>query len=284
MNWKALIFTLLLPCWLGAAPTPAGLPFLDMNIREAQLRAAQLNKPVFVYFSASWCMPCQWMEKNPFMDAGLISLVSAHYIAIKVDADDVQGAIDIDQYQVLKFPTMLIFSASGKILARQERSVSTDRLIELLSKYQSAKDAGMAAPAVVGAPEVHMDHLNMPPLVPSPAPRNTYYASSESEEGQSVPSSYTPPVTENTYRTANLDYYVIQTGAFADYQGAMQSRREAEQRYRVPVSILEDSQPQRATLFKVHVGHFFSATEAENFLKQLKTAGVQGFVVKRSKL
>lgn len=123
MNWKTLLVALLLPYWLAASNLPVEVHFLDMGIPQAQQQAAQLNKPLLVYFSASWCMPCQWMDSNTFSDAGLASFINANYIAVKVDMDEVRGSREMDEHQVKSLPTLLVFSASGTLLARQESSI-----------------------------------------------------------------------------------------------------------------------------------------------------------------
>lgn len=283
MNWKVLLVLLLTPCWLAASNSAGKIEFLNMRLPEARQQAAQLNKPLLVYFTASWCMPCQWMETNTFQNAALIDYTNQNFLAVKVDVDDEEGGYEMGRHNITILPTIMIFNAGGQLLVKQERSIAADRLLELLHQYSvPAKGEGTAAPVA------QMNHLSKPALIPtdnttSQASITQTYAQESAGLGMEIRPS---APTGQGVRTGALPatYYVVQTGAYGEYQYAVQARREAEQKYLLPARILEDAQPNRPTYFKVHLGIFNSEQEATRFTERLQREGKQGFVVKVNNL
>jgi thiol:disulfide interchange protein DsbD len=82
---------------------------------RATEQARAEGRPLFVYFTAKWCMACVEMEKGPFKDRKVIGAM-ARFVALQVDATtDESPATDAikSKYKVVGLPTLIVFDRSG---------------------------------------------------------------------------------------------------------------------------------------------------------------------------
>ena len=135
MNTQLLLPLLLLP-YLAMATVLTDVEFLP-STAEAQARATQEGKLYFVHFTASWCVPCQWMEENTFVDDAVSTFVKDNYLAVKMDFDDANSANYKKRYQVTSLPSLLVFNAKGELIDQYKTSLSKDELLQILKKNSS---------------------------------------------------------------------------------------------------------------------------------------------------
>jgi uncharacterized protein YyaL (SSP411 family) len=81
---------------------------------DAFARAARERKPVLLSIGASWCHGCAVMDRATYADKGIVALVSARTVPVRVDAD---RRPDInDRYNLEGWPTTALLTPSGEIL------------------------------------------------------------------------------------------------------------------------------------------------------------------------
>lgn len=73
-------------------------------------RAAQDKKPVLLYFTASWCPPCQKMKSTTFASPEVAQALS-DCVTIKVDVDEHRQLAQ--EHNVRSIPHMKLVSADG---------------------------------------------------------------------------------------------------------------------------------------------------------------------------
>lgn len=98
-------------------PQPAGYWLTDPA--AAFTKAEAEKKPVFVDFSASWCLPCLEMERRTFNQPEVEKFLSENFVSLKVDCT-VETPVCremIRRYQVVGWPTYLVLDAQGKVQA-----------------------------------------------------------------------------------------------------------------------------------------------------------------------
>jgi len=93
--------------------------FFDGSYGEALAQAKVENKLLFIYFTASWCGPCVYMQKYIFPDPELSAYTKLHYIAVKIDIGKEDGRLLLNKFTHGKrqgVPAYFIINAREEIL------------------------------------------------------------------------------------------------------------------------------------------------------------------------
>ncbi|MEO8310894.1 MAG: thioredoxin fold domain-containing protein [Caldimonas sp.] len=129
----------------------------DVEIDAAFAAARSENKPVFVYWGAKWCPPCNQVKATLFNRQDFIERSRA-FVPVYVDGDS-PGAQKIGaRFKVSGYPTMVLFSPQGQEVTRLPGEVEPVRYTEVLTLGMNAArpvsavlaDA-LARPATLGA-------------------------------------------------------------------------------------------------------------------------------------
>jgi thioredoxin-like negative regulator of GroEL len=104
---------------------------------KAKETAAQQEKSVLVFFSATWCQPCRHMIEKVFPDKKVIKELN-NWIPVYVDGDEsMELAME---YKIIGFPTCVLLNADGNEIARFVGGVDT--AAEFLRRLANAKEFG----------------------------------------------------------------------------------------------------------------------------------------------
>jgi thioredoxin-related protein len=119
----------------GPAPADAGIAWThaanDAEVDAAFARARAESRPVFVYWGAEWCPPCNQVKATLFNRQDFIERSRA-FVPVYVDGD-APGAQKLgSRFRVSGYPTMVLFSPQGQELTRLPGEVDPARYGELL--------------------------------------------------------------------------------------------------------------------------------------------------------
>lgn len=116
-----------------------GIKFFTGSWAELQEKAKAEKKPFFVDIYAVWCGPCKWMSKNTFTNAQVGEYANQNYIAYKLDGEKGEGLKIAQQYKLEAYPTILFFSAEGKLVGKQVGAQDSEAFINTMKKYKDKK-------------------------------------------------------------------------------------------------------------------------------------------------
>jgi thiol-disulfide isomerase/thioredoxin len=109
----------------------------DGEVDAAFAAARSENKPVFVYWGAKWCPPCNQVKATLFNRQDFIERSRA-FVPVYVDGDS-PGAQKIGaRFKVAGYPTMVLFTPQGQEVTRLPGEVEPVRYTEVLTLGMNA--------------------------------------------------------------------------------------------------------------------------------------------------
>jgi thioredoxin-like negative regulator of GroEL len=104
---------------------------------QAQRQARTLNRPVLMHFHATWCGPCQQMERTVLNTNEVLKEIDSRCVAIKVDSDKQPHLVQ--QFGVNALPCDVFVGSDGKILKVNQGAVSADQYKALIANAAPTK-------------------------------------------------------------------------------------------------------------------------------------------------
>jgi thioredoxin-like negative regulator of GroEL len=112
--------------------------FSDADVDVAFALARNQNKPVFVYWGAAWCPPCNQLKATLFNRQDFIARSKA-FVAVYIDGDS-PGAQKLGaRFKVRGYPTTVLFNAEGVELTRLPGEVDAAQYTQLLTLGMNAQ-------------------------------------------------------------------------------------------------------------------------------------------------
>lgn len=131
----ALAIALALPAAQAAVDMPPGIAWRaaaqDADIETAFAQAKRENKPVLLYWGASWCPPCNQLKATLFNRADFIEQTRA-VVPVQIDGD-LPGAQQLGaRFKVRGYPTLILFNPAGQELTRLPGEADAQQVVRLL--------------------------------------------------------------------------------------------------------------------------------------------------------
>jgi len=131
---------------LMKALTDQGGPAVDAVGWQKDFEAAQVigreeNKPLLLYFTASWCPPCQRMKREVFSQEKAGTLIRAKAVPVMMDVTDPdeKTAAIAQKHEVVSIPTMILLGADGQVIAEHLGYMSLEELRAWLTQDTTAR-------------------------------------------------------------------------------------------------------------------------------------------------
>jgi thiol:disulfide interchange protein len=107
---------------------PDKLPWRK-DLNAAKQEAAAGNKPLLLYFTASWCDPCQEMARRVWPQPQVARALEA-VVPVKIDVEEHPDLAN--QFQIVGIPRLQLLHPDGTLGPTREGYTTTDELVEFL--------------------------------------------------------------------------------------------------------------------------------------------------------
>ena len=93
----------------------------------AQAESRQTGKPILLYFTASWCGPCQEMRQTTFSDVTVAAALQK-YIPVKIDIDS--NSALAQSYKIEAIPHFFLLDPGGQVQRSEEGGMATGQFLQ----------------------------------------------------------------------------------------------------------------------------------------------------------
>lgn len=101
----------------GGAAHAEGIAWFEGSVDEAFAYAKANDKPVYLYWGAAWCPPCNEIKATVFKSREFIDR-SKLFVPVYLDGDTENAQALGEKFGVVGYPTMLVFSPAGEEITR----------------------------------------------------------------------------------------------------------------------------------------------------------------------
>ena len=117
---------------VAAAQVDDGIAWQPADVDAAFAKASADGKPVFLYWGAKWCPPCNQVKATLFNRQDFIER-SRHFVPVYVDGDGPNAQRLGSRFKVSGYPTMILFTPDGKEITRLPGEVDAEQYMQVLN-------------------------------------------------------------------------------------------------------------------------------------------------------
>ena len=93
------------------------IEWYDGTVEEAFAEAGRSAKPLFLYWGAVWCPPCNLMKSTLFQQPEFIAR-TRDFVAVYLDGDTQRAQVWGEKHDAVGYPTLIVFDSAGRQMTR----------------------------------------------------------------------------------------------------------------------------------------------------------------------
>jgi len=128
----------------------AAIEWLGGSLAEAQALARAQQRPLFLYWGAVWCPPCNRVKADIFARDAFVSR-TASVLCYHLDGDSAGAQALAAQHRLRSYPTLVLFAPDGSEITRLPCELDGELFVEAFDNALAVYQAGSAAAAALDA-------------------------------------------------------------------------------------------------------------------------------------
>jgi protein disulfide-isomerase len=129
--WLSFLVVSLAYAWYCFYVPSNSIAWAD-NYISAQQQASQSGKPIILFFTGKWCVPCRIMKRTVWADDEVAASVKAAFIPVMIDVDDPSSAAAMTRFAIGATPNTTITDPQGNVLRQKHGVMGKAEFLELL--------------------------------------------------------------------------------------------------------------------------------------------------------
>ncbi|MGD9548984.1 MAG: thioredoxin family protein [Candidatus Krumholzibacteriia bacterium] len=134
--WLAFLVASLAYAWYSFY-VPANHVAWAHDFVEAQKLAAASDRPLLLFFTAEWCVPCRVMKREVFADREVMKAINASVVPVMLYGDEPGTDGVFERYQVGSTPVTIFTDAEGTVLDYEVGRMGKTQFLEMLNDLGS---------------------------------------------------------------------------------------------------------------------------------------------------
>lgn len=100
----------------------------------AQQQAAESDKPIILYFTGTWCVPCRIMKREVWADDQVTAQVNASFVPVMIDVDAPESEAIMQRYKVTGPPVTIVTDPQGEVLTWRTGGMGKSEFLQLMQE------------------------------------------------------------------------------------------------------------------------------------------------------
>ncbi len=137
MKFLKTTFALLFLFCIATTTQAQQVEFFKGTFAEAQEKADDEGKLIFMDAYTTWCAPCKWMNANVFTNAQVAEYFNKHFVNLKMDMEKGEGPTLARKYRVVAYPSLFFLNADGSVAKRETGMKNVEQLLAIAKRIEN---------------------------------------------------------------------------------------------------------------------------------------------------
>ncbi len=112
------------------------IDWYDGTVEEAFAEAERSARPLFLYWGAVWCPPCNLMKSTLFQQPEFIAR-TRDFVAVYLDGDTQRAQVWGEKHDAVGYPTLIVFDSTGRQMTRLPSTLTPESFMAALDDASS---------------------------------------------------------------------------------------------------------------------------------------------------
>lgn len=135
--WLAFLVVSLAYAWYSFYVPSNDIAWVG-DYTSAREQATDSGKPIVMYFTGTWCVPCRIMKRQVWADDEVTALVNEKFIPVAIDVDNADNAEVMARYKIGGSPITVVTDSKGNVVDWRGGKISKDEFLEFLDSSSSS--------------------------------------------------------------------------------------------------------------------------------------------------
>lgn len=130
--WLSFLIVGLIYAWYSFY-VPSNEVVWAEDFASAKQLASESGKPMLLFFTAEWCVPCRIMKREVFADKDVMRAINAKLVPLMIYEDDPGGDELFKRYNIEGTPITVVTDSEGKVINYAVGGIGKSEFLRLIS-------------------------------------------------------------------------------------------------------------------------------------------------------